>query len=208
MPLEPTITEGTLAGVALEQAVAVSVKAFDDDPFFSFLVPNPDRRHLAVGRLHRTVMRQVGPLAVTRTAYIDGAVAGVAMWIPPGKWPYPASIQARQLFGAIRSFLPDFSSFVRAGRILRSVELSHPKRPQWYLQLLMVDPALQRQGIGALLQNPTLSVCDTEGLPAWLETQKEENLAYYARFGFEVVKEHRPIDDGPAMWSLSRDPKA
>jgi predicted N-acetyltransferase YhbS len=97
-------------------------------------------------------------------------------------------------------------SFVRAGRILRAVELAHPKRPQWYLQLLMVDPSHQRQGLGALLQEKELATCDAEGLPAWLETQKEENLAYYARFGFSVASEHRPIPSGPAMWSLTREP--
>jgi predicted N-acetyltransferase YhbS len=70
----------------------------------------------------------------------------------------------------------------------------------------MVDPDVQRQGIGGRLQSPTLGVCDEEGLPAWLETQKEENLAYYERFGFTVVDEHHPIADGPSMWSLRREP--
>jgi hypothetical protein len=51
-------------------------------------------------------------------------------------------------------------------------------------------------------------VCDREGIFAWVETQKEENLAYYQRFGFNVVAEHRPVADGPAMWSMGREAAA
>jgi GNAT superfamily N-acetyltransferase len=206
VPLAPEVVEGRLAGVALDQATDVAVRAFDDDPFFSYLFPKTRQRHRSVGLLHRYVMSHLGAIAVTRTALLDGKVVGVAMWIPPGKWPYPAMIQVRQTLGAIHAFLPDVSSLGRGGRILRVVEQSHPRIPQWYLQLLMVDPDVQRQGIGGLLQVPTLEVCDRDGLPAWLETQKHENLAYYARFGFDVVHEHHPVEDGPSMWSLRRDP--
>ncbi len=206
MAVTPEIVEGSLAGVALDQATDVAVRAFDDDPFFSYLFPRPKQRHRSVGRLHRAVISHLGPIAITRTALLDGKVAGVALWVPPGKWPYPPMIQIRQVFGALHAFLPDVGSLGRGGRILRVVEQAHPKIPQWYLQLLMVDPDVQRQGIGGLLQSPTLEVCDRDGLPAWLETQKEENLAYYARFGFAVVHEHHPVEDGPSMWSLRRDP--
>lgn len=204
MPDGPQVDEGTLSGVRLDEAVAVAVRAFDDDPFFSFLFPGDDHRHRGVALLHRSVLRDIGPLGTTRTALVDGHVAGVALWIPPGGWPYPASIQIRQLFGGIRAFYPHFGVLPSAGRIMRSVELARPKRPQWYLQLLMVDPTFQRQGIGALLQAPILERCDREGLPAWLETQKEENLAYYGRFGFKVAKEHVAANGGPTMWSLER----
>ena len=32
-----------------------------------------------------------------------------------------------------------------------------------------------------------------------LETQKEDNLSYYRRFGFEVVDRLRPVSDGPPL---------
>jgi GNAT superfamily N-acetyltransferase len=204
----PEVVEGPLRGAALDQATDVAVRAFDDDPFFGYLFPNADRRHRSVGRLHHSVMVHLAELAVTRSAVLDGKVVGVSLWVAPGNWPYPPMTQLRQLFGALYSFLPDLSALGRAGRILRAVEQAHSRVPQWYLQLLMVDPDVQRQGIGGLLQASTLEACDREGLPAWVETQKEENLAYYGRFGFAVVHEHHPIADGPSMWSMRRDPKA
>jgi len=207
MGIAPVIREGALRGDDLDQATAVAVRAFDDDPFFSYLFPDPDRRHRSVGQLHRAVIHQLGPHATTRTAYVDDKVAGVAIWVPPSGWPYPVRLQVRQALSALRAFLPDLGALNRAGSILRAVQHAHPKTPQWYLQLLMVDPVVQRQGIGGLLQSPTLEVCDHEHLPAFLETQKEENLAYYGRFGFTVAAEHRPVAMGPAMWSLSRAPR-
>jgi GNAT superfamily N-acetyltransferase len=202
------LVEGPLRGRALDEAVDVAVRAFDDDPFFSYLFPVPDRRHRSVGRLHRAVLVHLAHLAVTRAAVLDGRVVGTALWVPPGRWPYPPRVQVRQTFGAIRAFLPDVSSLGRGGQILRVVEKSHPKVPaHWYLQLLMVDPDVQRQGIGGRLLSPELDACDRDGLTAWLETQKPENVPYYARFGFEVVHEHHPVPEGPSMWSLRRAPR-
>jgi GNAT superfamily N-acetyltransferase len=157
--------------------------------------------------LHRTVLRHVSTVGLTRTASIDGKIVGLALWVPPGKWPYSPMLQIRQLFGSIAAFAPNLGSLNRGRPIMHAVVEAHPKRPQWYLQLLMVDPPFQRHGIGGMLQTPTLDVCDREGIFAWVETQKEENLAYYQRFGFEVVAEHRPVAQAPAMWSMGREAK-
>jgi GNAT superfamily N-acetyltransferase len=204
---EPGLVEGPLRGGALDEAVGVAVRAFDDDPFFSYLFPKPAHRHRSVARLHHAVLVSLAKLATTRSAVLGGRVVGVAVWVPPGSWPYPASVQLRSALGYARAFLPDLGALGRAAQMVRSVEHAHPRTPQWYLQLLMVDPDVQRQGIGGRLQAPELETCDRDGVPAWVETQKEENLAYYGRFGFEVVKEHRPSPSGPAMWSLQRQPR-
>lgn len=207
MVATPTLVEGPLHGQALDQAVDVAVRAFGDDPFFRWMFPESHFDE-ALGRIHRAVLVQVASLAVTRSAVLDGRVVGVALWIPPGSWPYPPGVQLRQLLSGIRAFLPELWRLPRAGRVLRSVELAHPKVPaHWYLQLLMVDPDVQRQGIGGMLQAPELAACDEDAIPAWVETQKDENVAYYGRFGFELVKEHRPYPECPAMYSMRREPR-
>ena len=47
---------------------------------------------------------------------------------------------------------------------------------------------------------------DREGLPAYLESSKESNVPFYARFGFEV-RETVTHPDGPSQWLMWRDPK-
>jgi GNAT superfamily N-acetyltransferase len=54
------------------------------------------------------------------------------------------------------------------------------------LALIGVDPARQGDGIGAALLRSRLRPCDQEGLPAYLESSKPENVPLYQHFGFHV----------------------
>ncbi|MFM8862623.1 MAG: GNAT family N-acetyltransferase, partial [Acidimicrobiia bacterium] len=91
-------------------------------------------------------------------------------------------------------------------RLLDAVEKAHPTEPHWYLALLGVDPSRQRSGLGSALLRPVLEQCDESGAAAYLETQKPDNLAYYARFGFEE-RDRITVGDSPPVWLLWRDPR-
>ena len=96
---------------------------------------------------------------------------------------------------------------VRAIRNLAAIEAAHPKDPpHQYLALLGTDPAHQGTGIGSALIAGVLARCDEQGLGAYLESSKEENVPFYGRHGFEVVAE-LTMRDGPTMWRMWRDPK-
>jgi hypothetical protein len=58
-----------------------------------------------------------------------------------------------------------------------------------------------------MLQRPQLAQADEEGLACYVETQNPDNLPYYGRFGYEVVKELRPVRNGPPIWTLKREPR-
>jgi GNAT superfamily N-acetyltransferase len=64
----------------------------------------------------------------------------------------------------------------------------------------------RRQGAGTALLAPVLERCDESGVPAYLETQKEENVPWYHRFGFAVLEELR-VRGAPPMWTMQRDPR-
>ena len=53
---------------------------------------------------------------------------------------------------------------------------------------------------------PVLGRCDREGLPAYLESSKESNIAYYERFGFAVIGELQAAPGGPTLWPMWREP--
>ena len=80
------------------------------------------------------------------------------------------------------------------------------KVPHWYLMLLGADPAYQRQGAGTALLQPVLAMSDRDGVPAYLETQKPENVPWYHRFGFEVIEEIK-VTGAPQMWAMRREPR-
>jgi GNAT superfamily N-acetyltransferase len=79
--------------------------------------------------------------------------------------------------------------------------------PHWYLWVLGVDPPRQGQGVGSALLQPVLARADGEGLPCYLETQKERNVPFYQKHGFEVVVEDDLPDGGLHSWTMKRPPK-
>lgn len=111
--------------------------------------------------------------------------AGASVWMKPGHWKMSTKTTLRILPGTLR--LLGFRSFLRTLKVLTAFEKRHPKEEHWYLELLGTDPSMQRRGVGAALMAEVLGRGDREGLPAYLETQKPDNVAYYRHHGFEVV---------------------
>ena len=79
--------------------------------------------------------------------------------------------------------------------------------PHWYLGVLATDPARQGTGLGRAVTTPMLAAADRAGLPAYLETASDTNVAIYRRLGFEVVREVDMPDGGPRCWLMRRDPQ-
>lgn len=184
------------------QVAAVLARGFEDDPIWRFLVPDGRRwqRHSA-GVFQHLIRRSVRDGATWTTASLDGA----AVWAPPGQWRTPWTDLARGGSALLRGFGPTGAS--RALRTLSTLEAGHPEELHWYLEFLATEPHLRGKGFGSALIVPVLQRCDDEGLPAYLESSKEQNLAFYRRFGFEVTEELRAAPGAPPCWRMWRDPR-
>lgn len=195
-PFTPTVRPATGADVpALSATLA---RAFADDPVTSWVFPVRGRDE----RLRRYFATFMGRVSVRHglTLTTDGYRGG-AIWMPPGKWELTPWDLTRTLPGTLRSLgwaLPS------ALRTLLQIERKHPRAPHYYLASLGTDPASQGKGVGSALMQPVLDRCDTEGLPAYLESSKERNLAFYARHGFEVTEELDLRNGGPRLWLMWR----
>ena len=67
---------------------------------------------------------------------------------------------------------------------------------------------LERGGLGTRLLEPTLERADREKLACYLETSDRDNIAFYERFGFEVVDDNLPlIAGGPTHAAMRREPR-
>ncbi|MGD0083690.1 MAG: GNAT family N-acetyltransferase [Acidimicrobiales bacterium] len=186
----------------------VGARAFHNDPFFEFMSPQPMLRARGLAlfcRSYVSVLGDAGHVLAARRP--DGRLVGVAAWVKPGCYPLRLAAQVRQLGAAFRALVLRPKALVDGSRYLLAVDRAHPPEPLWYLQLLVVDPPVQRLGIGTMLQRPQLAQADEEGLACYVETQNPDNLPYYGRFGYEVVKELRPVRNGPPIWTLKREPR-
>ena len=77
--------------------------------------------------------------------------------------------------------------------------------PHWYLQIIGVAPEHQGKGFSSQLMRPMLARFDREGLPCYLETQTEKNVAIYRRFGFRVIYNGVSPDKGFPVMTMLRE---
>jgi GNAT superfamily N-acetyltransferase len=159
-----------------------------------------DRRRLE--KLERFFRVQINRTFLRRgEGYTTPDLKGAAFWMTPGSgrpgfWEVLQQIPLVPIVG---------SRLVPTMSLLTLLESHHPKQPHYYLGTIGTDPDWQGRGIGSAMLQPVLDRCDAEGVPAYLESSKERNLAFYRRHGFEVSGE-LSVADGPRLWLMWREP--
>jgi ribosomal protein S18 acetylase RimI-like enzyme len=204
------IDERTLIGKDLSAAVAVSSRAFYDDPFFSYLLPGNAMRRSRLPVFFRSVFTHMGPQGRIATIRNDAdEILGVAAWQMTGGYPPSVKLQLSQMPSSLRAFYRRPRSLMDGNRYVAALAHAHRKDPQWYLMVLCADPVAQRSGVGTMLLDHGLGMVDTEGVGSHLETPRLDNVAYYRRFGYDLVETVTPVEGGPpfyAMWRAPRQP--
>lgn len=192
----------------INEAAHVAVRGFFTDPFFIFLSPKVRRRNHGLFFFFRTALRHLGPLGEIVTVRNGlNQIVGVAAWLSPGGYPQPVATQLAAIPGSFRALYRRPQALVDGNKYLTAVAKAHPKEPHWYLYLLVVDPEIQRRGVGSMLLENQLDQINTDGVGSYVETQKDDNLAYYRRFGYELVTSLTPVQQGPPIHTLWRPPQ-
>jgi GNAT superfamily N-acetyltransferase len=186
---------------ALSHAMA---RAFDDDPWFRWLLPDPPKRYRALRRFFAATATDCRAHGRVDVAEDGDLVVGAAAWLPPKGYPPSGARQAR-LTLSVAAAVPAFPRRAPiAMRVLNLLQKKHPKEEHWYLALLGTDPSRWRRGIGSHLLEPVLAQADADGLPSYLETQAERNLAFYGKHGFNVTEELRVPGCPLPLWTMWR----
>ena len=178
-------------------------RAFFDDPFYCFTIPDVKRRKRILPWLFERIIRYAQCYGKVLTT---PALEGVAVWLGPA---YPAI----RLVGALRTELALLPLHLRPREWLYSLRLSeladrlHRRAAQgahWYLLSLGVEPGQKGKGVGQALLQPLLAQADREKAFCYLDTNNMENLRFYERFGFAVVSQGHAIPGGPHTWGMRR----
>ena len=178
------------------EAVQVLAEAFHDDPVINWSCNNP----ASLVPFFDITMPAFIPHQLT---YLDAQSRGAAAWLGPGQklhWPMTWSNLVNVMrLGGVRGIYRMLLSAI-------ATEKHHPKAPHYYLFAIGVKPAYKGQGLGTSLISQILKTCDTEGVPAYLENSKEENLPFYTGHGFKVIKQIRFANTAPPLWLMWREP--
>ncbi|HWH45936.1 MAG TPA: GNAT family N-acetyltransferase [Thermoleophilaceae bacterium] len=180
----------------VDPIAAMLTRAFEDDPVMRWLFPDAPRMRGFFSSRARGLVRQ-------DEVWTTDDLAGAALWAEPGRWrlgPLETVALAVRFLFAFGRRLPA----VMEG--LERVENAHPDPPHYYLAVLGTEPSRQGEGIGSALLEPVLEICDEDEIGAYLESSKERNIDYYARFGFRVIGEVE-MPGGPCVWPMWRDPR-
>ena len=186
----------------LGDASAVLARAFQNDPAWSWVLPDARRRAALLPWLFRLGFEATDADVWTT----PGTVRGAARWLPPGR---PRLRLPAALFAAVVMPLrlrEARARFVAYARAVESMRAQAAAGPHWYLAGIGVDPPEQRKGIGSALLVPGLEGAERDRVPVVLLTNAERNLPFYRRHDFEVAFEADSPPGAPHAWAMIRRP--
>jgi ribosomal protein S18 acetylase RimI-like enzyme len=180
-------------------AVALLARGFRDNPLpMATYGADPDRRQRALsivfGSMFR-VMRSQTPLVALKGDTIVG-VTGIA---PPGT--------CQPTFGQTALYLPRLlpigpRSMMRLSQNMKSWATVDPAERHSHLGPLAVDAQMRGQGIGTQILGEYCRRLDESKIVGYLETETDDNVRLYSRFGFAVVAEKLVL--GVPNWFMVR----
>lgn len=180
------------------KVAAMLGRAFANDPAMSYIFPDPRDRAKRLPRLFAILYDADAP----GLRLVTGDAQAATLWQRPGT-PQASTMdllrQAIPLVGALGFALP------RALRVGDALDAHAPPQRHWYLHIAGVDPAHQGKGLGGASIREGLARAAADGVPAYLETATESNVALYRSLGFEVTSEWHVPKGGPKFWSMLRE---
>ena len=196
---------GRLAAAERGEAVRVLARAFRDNPLNVAVIRSDDPQRRLRCNVHgaRSLLPTAERHGSVLAARAGGVVVGLLIAVPPFGYPLPAPPVLRRLRALLGQGL---AVAQRWGEVFEALDVLHPREVHAYLGTLGVAPGWQGRGVGAALLDAWLDGVDAEGLPAYLETDRERNVAFYRRGGFEAAGETEVL--GVRVWRMWRPPRA
>ena len=189
------------------EAAAVLGRAFAEDPLLLAIVgpaSDPQDRARRMTGVFASVLRDHRSHGQPVWGVIaDGRVAAAAVVEHVVSPPSALSMALGGLSGLpalVRAI--GWSGLMRGLSALDTLTRNRPPEPHLYLNILGVEPSLQRRHFGAaILDHLREQAAPRVGWAGvYLETATEANVAYYTRFGYRVIGEIYPL--GVRMWRM------
>jgi len=173
-------------------------KAFRDDPIWNEILKDEVEKFSTVFEVPLKHTLKYG-----KVFGYSSNLEGIAAWLPS----HNVNMNFFQFIwsGAFRSA---FKLGNKIGKRIQEVfrmitedRKTNMNVPYIYLYVIGVLPEHQGKGIGSSLINTMLNSLPLE-IPLYLETETEQNVKFYEKLGFKVVKEIRVPSVNLPMWEM------
>jgi ribosomal protein S18 acetylase RimI-like enzyme len=136
---------------------------------------------------------------------------GLALWMHSDNWKKRSSrqvITSGALWQAVRVGIKPLRVILAQDSAAQKKHAELMPQEHWYLEILAVATEYQGHGYGSRLMYAMLERIDESGLPCYVETDGEKNIAIYRHFGFEVVQEFNLPYTNDKVVAMVRQPFA
>jgi ribosomal protein S18 acetylase RimI-like enzyme len=199
-----TNTVARLGKSDVKPAARVLAAAFQEHPLFKYFIPDKSKR---LNRLHYAFEKAVLYGVRYGEVYATSSnLEGITILLPSET----ADMTLRRLirvgmFSLI--FQLDTKFLIRGLRVndfLSKVQGRQIQSRHWLLQFLGVSPEHQGKGYAGTLMKAILYKLDQEHVPCYLETEEEETVSLYQRYGFKIVEESVIPRTDIRIWAMLR----
>ncbi len=189
----------------IKDAVEVSARAFQDGITLIHMYPDENERKRKIGYGFEAMFKYGIKFGMVHTTSPN--LEGNSIWLPPKKvYTKTLSFLRHGGFKVIRK--TGFKPTKRIFPLFNCFENAHKRHApfdHWYLQHLAVDPVSQGKGYGSLLMQKALDLIDEQRLPAYTEINKEINVKFYQKHGFQVLEYKIVPKTEVPVWCMLRN---
>lgn len=190
-----------------DEAAEILGRAFENDPLLLAIIgpeTNPQDRPRLMAAVFTSVLRDHRGHGQPVWGVLDNGRVAAAAVVEHVPRP-PSAISTvlgglPSLPGLLRAV--GWNALMRGLSALDTLARNRPLEPHIYLNILGVEPRMQRRHFGGAildyLHQQAISHSNLAGV--YLETATEANVAYYTRFGYKVIGEIHPL--GVRMWRM------
>ena len=196
-----------LTKTQIKQASHIVSEAFFNDPLMIFLFPRVRERKNKLSLMMELLIRigmKYGVVNVT-----SSNLEGVAVWFPSNKAKVTPIMGL--LNGGFTYFFKIGSKIVKKQNKFYKFTYSKHKELlpsfHWYLSIIAINPLYQGKGYSKILFNSMFEQIDNQKLPCFLDTNNNNNIPIYKRFGFKIIEEYKIPNSSLINWAMVRASK-
>lgn len=186
----------------LQNAVTVLDSAFSEDSMWKEVFDDPKKNRILTEVMVRFCLTY-GTVVST-----SDKLEGVMAIAPYGKDMNMLSIIRSGAFFLSMKIGNESKKFKVLSDAVEEAKKSLHLDPYIHLLIMGVSQDYQGKGLGGKLVRALIEKSESENKPIYLETQKEDNIYFYEKYGFEVKKKIiLPDPFNLPMWLMLRNVK-